>query len=385
MKYRQFGSTDLRVSEVCFGTMRFAAKEPGRDEKSLNGMHALEEALERGVNCVHSSYEYGTRWATGEVMARYPKRDEVHHVIKVNVPDWGEERFDKAAFRAQVEDALRDLHAERIAVVQHLQRGSAGPRAWPTRRRASRSGWPTFPSIVEPLGEVVEELTSEGKIGHLATFPYTVGYARAALETGLFEGVVAYFDLLETEMLDLFPELRRRGAGFIGIRPLMGGLLTDKRIDRAALPAGDRMNGPEWDRAYDQLEEAKRVLGEPDTSWTELALRFSLTPRRRQHGGEHQRRRAARAGARGVRRRVRGRPEPERAPPDHAALPRGVRRQSERLRTPDLLTHTVGGAVRHHLDESPVRSAGRSGCRCRPRCARSPARASTPRGTAGRW
>ncbi len=80
MRYRQFGKTDLRVSEVRFGTMRFAAKEPGRDEASLNGMRALEEALERGVNCVHSSYEYGTRWATGEVMARYSKRDEVHHV-----------------------------------------------------------------------------------------------------------------------------------------------------------------------------------------------------------------------------------------------------------------------------------------------------------------
>ncbi len=275
MEHRQFGSTDLRVSEVCFGTMRFAAKEPGRDERSLEGMRALEEALERGVDCVHSSYEYGTRWATGEVMARYPERDEVHHVIKVNVPDWGDERFDKAKFRAQVEDALRELHAERIAVVQHLQRGTLD-RAVAYQEAGEPQRLADLPRVVEPLGEVVDELKAEGKIGHLATFPYTVGYARAALETGLFEGVVAYFNLLETEMLDLFPELRRRGMGFIGIRPLMGGLLTDKRIDRDALPADDRMNGPEWDRPYDQLEQAKRVLGQPETSWTELALRLSL-------------------------------------------------------------------------------------------------------------
>lgn len=104
--------------------MRFAAKEPGRDEKSLNGIRAPEEALERGVNCVPSSYAYGTRWAAGEVLARSPKRDEVHHVIKVDVPDGGEERFDEAAFRAQVEDALRELHTERIAVAQHLQRST---------------------------------------------------------------------------------------------------------------------------------------------------------------------------------------------------------------------------------------------------------------------
>lgn len=275
MNYREFGTTGLRVSEVCFGTMRFAAKEPGRDERSELGKRALEEALERGVNFVHSSYEYGTRWATGEVMARHPKRDEVHHVIKVNVPDWGDARFDKDEFRTQIEDALRELHTDRIAVVQHLQRGDLD-RAVAYQESGEPKRLADLPEVVEPLGEVVEEMRAEGKIGHLATFPYTVGYAEAALESGLFEGVVAYFNFLETEMLEVFPEMRRRGAGFIGIRPLMAGLLTDRRVERDALPDDDRMRDPAWDRAYDQLAEARRVLGDGGASWTELALKLSL-------------------------------------------------------------------------------------------------------------
>jgi aryl-alcohol dehydrogenase-like predicted oxidoreductase len=103
-------------------------------------------------------------------------------------------------------------------------------------------------------------LRDEGVIGALTTFPYTVGYARAAIASGAFDGIVAYFNLLETEMVEVFDLMHERGMGFIGIRPLMGGLLTDARIDRSALPAGDRMLDPSWDRAYDQLAEARSVV-----------------------------------------------------------------------------------------------------------------------------
>ena len=32
MKHRKFGDTDLVVSEICFGPMRFAARAQGEDE-----------------------------------------------------------------------------------------------------------------------------------------------------------------------------------------------------------------------------------------------------------------------------------------------------------------------------------------------------------------
>ena len=69
MHYRKFGNTDLEVSEICFGPMRFAATEQGEDELSATG----KRALERGVNFIHSSYEYGTRWAVGQVLKNHPQ------------------------------------------------------------------------------------------------------------------------------------------------------------------------------------------------------------------------------------------------------------------------------------------------------------------------
>lgn len=278
MERRRFGNYDLEVPAICFGTMRFASKQRADDDASRAGKRALEAAIERGIDFVHSSYEYGTRWAVGDVLAHHPKRDQVRHAIKVNVPDWGVATFDRAAFRKQIEDALRELHADRIDLVQHLQRGNFD-KALGYDDRAEAGRVAAYADMVGPLADVVAELREEGLVGAVASFPYTVGYARAVIESGAFDGIVAYFNAIETEMAPLFPLLRERGLGFVGIRPLMGGLLTDRRINRSVLPEGDRMREPTWDRAYDQLAEVRQAVAatERPDSWTDFALRFSVS------------------------------------------------------------------------------------------------------------
>ena len=72
MKYRTLGGTDLKVSVICLGPMRAAAREPGNDEKSQAGERALRDALDAGVNFLHSSYEYGTRWMMGRALKDHP-------------------------------------------------------------------------------------------------------------------------------------------------------------------------------------------------------------------------------------------------------------------------------------------------------------------------
>lgn len=276
MKYRVFGNTGLEVSEICYGTMRYASKAGERDERSSEATRALEEAVDAGINFYHSSYEYGTRWLTGEVLGSHPKRHDIHHIIKVNCPDWGEDRFDPASFRKQIEDALRELNVDRIAIVQHLHRGTV-----PKKLGYCEEGEPQrvdeFDNVVGALSEEFEKLRDAGKVGFLTTFPYTVGYARRAIESKRFSGVVAFFNALETEMSDLFPEMQKNGLGFIGIRPFAAGLLTDRRISRENLPGDDRMIDSQWDRLYDQLGELRSKMGTEPLSWTHFAIQFSLS------------------------------------------------------------------------------------------------------------
>ncbi len=276
MQYRQFGSSDLQLSGVCYGTMRYAPKDGSFDDVARAGKRALEAAIDRGINCIHSSYEYRTRWLTGRVLRDHPGRSGLHHIIKVNAPDFGEERFDRSEFRRQVEEALRDLHADRIAVVQHLQRG-AYDKGIGYSEESEPIRLAEFDRTVSELAAVSEELRREGKIGHVVSFPYTMGYARKIPGSSAFDGIAAFFNPLETEMMELFPALRETGKGFIAIRPLLAGLLTDRRHDPDSLPPDDRLAGPEWKRLYDQLTELKGKLQHPVESWTSFSLRFTLS------------------------------------------------------------------------------------------------------------
>ncbi len=268
MKYRKFGNTDLEVSEICFGPMRFSAKEPGRDGKSRTGQQALQRALERGLNFIHSSYEYGTRWAIGQVLKDHPRRHDLHHIIKVPVPDFEDDGiFSANKFRLRVEEALRDLHTDHIAVLQHLQR--ARPNEDDVRIA-------NIPVVHEQLVETFEKLRDEGKVGYLTTFPYTHSFGAEALKTGDFSGMVGYYNLIEMEMAEFFPQMEAQGQGFFCIRPFMAGLLTDLRADRSQLPAGDRFQDDRWLTAYKRLDTLRPILGDAVDSWTVFAIKFAL-------------------------------------------------------------------------------------------------------------
>lgn len=275
MKQRTFGNTGLSFSEVCFGTWRFADPGGNPDSRSEAGETALRNALDAGINCIHSSGEYGTRWLTGSVLKDHPQRANVHHIIKVNEPDFGDEGFSAARFRTKVEMALRELHTDRIAVVQHLQRGSAA-KAGIYEGGDDPVRIAEFNRDREEMARAVHQLRRAGTVESFASFPYTVPFARHAIASGLYDGLVIYLNVLETEWLDLFPDMQRRGMGVIGIRPLCAGLLTDKRVDRTSLPADDRLAGPEWDAKYEQLSMLREHLSGDPASWSHYAVGMAL-------------------------------------------------------------------------------------------------------------
>lgn len=277
MNYRRLSGTDYQISELCFGTMRYADKSGIEDERSRMGACALEEAIDRGVNFIHSSYEYRTRWLTGKVLKQHPKRHELHHIIKVNTPDWDDSAFSAASFRRQVEEALSDLGTERIAVVQHLQRGVPRPEIMSAASDVHRLE--QFDAVSGELLEIAEKMRGEGKIEKLMSFPYTPAYAKRALEAEVFDGLVAYFNPLETEMFEFFGRLYELNKDFISIRPLCGGILSDRRAARESLPEDDRMRASEYDEFYRRLASLRAAVGEPAMPWEQYAFRFSLAHR----------------------------------------------------------------------------------------------------------
>lgn len=290
MRYRQFGNTDLELSELCFGAMRFTSTAghvtlPGErshaeaERQNREGRRALEAALSAGINCIHSSGDYGTRWMLSEILAEHPKRNDIHHVIKMTTPDYEEGHVDPQVLRDDVEEALRDLHTDRIAIVQHLQRGPHVPKVEAYATDGDTRRIAALPEIIEPLLDTFDALKREGKVGHLITFPHTMGYAQAALNTDAYAGVAHFFNVIEPEALPILDRLEQEGRGFLAIRPLLQGMLTDKRVQREGLPADDLKHSAGWDSRYALLDKIRAHIGEPDGGWTDFALKFALAHR----------------------------------------------------------------------------------------------------------
>jgi len=271
MDYRRIGGTDLDVSVLCFGPMRAAAKDGADTEASRDGARALEAALALGVNFLHSSYEYGTRWMMTDVLRDHPKRHDIHHVIKVPVPDWDDDSaFSEAKFRKRVEDALKELATERIAVLQWM---------WRTRPHDDAHALPVLANVADDLTAAFERLRDEGKAGTLMTMPYTVPTARAALDTGRFAGLVGYYNAIEMEMSEFFDELEANDRSYLCIRPLYQSILTDRRKSWDEVPEDHYLQRTrkENPNAFRQRQAvADTFADEIDGSMMRFALRFPL-------------------------------------------------------------------------------------------------------------
>ena len=271
MQYRRLAGTDLDVSVLCFGPTRTGSADPGDDARNRAGERAFLAALDAGMNFVHSSYEYrrGSMATIGSVLKSHPKRKDIHHVVKVPVPDFEDNgTFSEAKFRLRVEEALQLFGADRIAVLQWM---------WRSTPNDNDRRLPMLPKVIDDVSAVFEKMRSEGKVGYLMTFPYTIEAGKAALALNRFCGLIGYFNLLTLELSDILPELEKRGQGFIALRPLYEGLLTDKRRSLASLSADDRLHAREIHELYELREIVARTFAdEIGDSMTRFALQFPL-------------------------------------------------------------------------------------------------------------
>jgi aryl-alcohol dehydrogenase-like predicted oxidoreductase len=288
MKYREFGNTGLSVSEIGMGTMRLTAdaahmpqqlKSSGSAADLINAeaRKVLETALDAGVNCFHSSQDYGTWWLLGEVLSTRPERNDIHHVIKVTSPDYDESSFDPELVRNSVELALTALHTERISFVQHLHRG---PQVSPSEAYSQEGDFRRIARLMESEAEIQEtfdDLKQQGKIGAVVAFPHTMGFLETSLETNIYTGVVHFLNLIETEIVPLLLRMESESMGFFALRPLLQGMLNENRLERANLDRSDPATLPIWDSRYAVLDKVLGAIDRDDSTLSSFALRFALS------------------------------------------------------------------------------------------------------------
>ena len=267
MKTTLLGTSDLRVSNVCLGTMTFGEQNTEADAHSQ-----LDYAIERGVNFIDTAEMYpvmpraetqgSTERFIGSWLKKTGKRNDVVLATKAAGPNpalhWvrgGKQNLDAANLQAAVETSLRRLQTDRIDLYQ---------LHWPSRNLPI-FGATQFDPKNERSSVAIEEtlaalgkLVDAGKIGHIGVSNESswgvCEFTRQAEAKGLprIATIQNLYNLtargFETSLLD--ETCYRENVGLLAYSPLAFGQLSGKYIDNPKAHGRLTIFPPTWSPRY---------------------------------------------------------------------------------------------------------------------------------------
>ncbi|GAE24529.1 reductase [Halalkalibacter wakoensis JCM 9140] len=273
MNYRQLGDTELKVSELSFGTWAIGGSWGTSDDKEA--ILGLEKAMAAGVNFFDTADVYGDGHAEkllGE--ATKGKEDDIHIATKFcragDIHDL--KTYSAESVRAYCEASLKRLQRERIDLFQiHC---------------------PPF-EILKDGGvfEVLDQLQQEGKIRYYGVSVETVEEGLYCLNNPNVKALQVIFNMLRQKPLDaLFPLAQEKGVGILARVPLASGLLTGKFTKEDSFASDDHRNfnrngdafnvgetfgGLEFQKGV-ELSQKLKWIEEGRGNMTRAALRYIL-------------------------------------------------------------------------------------------------------------
>ena len=272
MRYREFGRTRWKVSELGYGMWGMAGWSGSNDKQSLE---SLQLAVDSGCNFFDTAWAYGDGHSERLLaqLLRDNRGRKLYAATKVPPKNriWPTERgfllddvFPPEYIREYCERSLENLGVGKIDLLQfHVWED-----AWATDERWQR---------------VVRDLKSEGLIdaAGVSINRWEPWNAIATLRTGLIDAVQVIYNIFDQSPEDeLFPVCRELDVGVIARVPFDEGSLTGTLRRDSRWPRGDYRAtyfgaenlGPTMDRV-----EALQALLPSDMPLAELALRFILS------------------------------------------------------------------------------------------------------------
>jgi len=234
MEYRTIGSTGIRVSTHCLGTMMFGEWGNRDHDDCARVIHA---ALDGGINFVDTADVYSAG-ESEEIVGKALKgrRDEVVLATKVHGAmgsDQNERGNSRLWITREVESSLRRLGTDHIDLYQMHE-------------------WDGQTPLEETLS-ALDALVQAGKVRYIGASNYAAWHLMKALgiseRTGLprFASQQIYYSLQARDAeTELVPVSIDQGLGILVWSPLAGGLLSGKYRRGVDAPAGSR-HLSEWD------------------------------------------------------------------------------------------------------------------------------------------
>ncbi|MEJ7863440.1 MAG: aldo/keto reductase family protein [Pyrinomonadaceae bacterium] len=272
MKYRQLGSSDLRVSEISLGS--WLTYSGGVERKAAEA--CVQKAFDVGINFIDTANIYGKGAAEtflGEVLQDRP-RDSYILATKLYFPmtedDFG---LSRVQIHKQLNDSLKRLKTDYVDLYQCHRYDEDTP--------------------LEETMIALTEVVQEGKARYIGFSEWSAEQIKAAVEmTGMEKFVSSqpqYSMLWREPEAEVFPVCASNGIGQIVWSPLAQGVLTGKYKAGSPVPKDSRAASDEMnvfigrllsDEILTAVEKIKPIARAENLSMAQLALAWILRDER---------------------------------------------------------------------------------------------------------
>ncbi len=246
MRFRQLGSSDLEVSEICLGSWLTFGVGIDRDRAQA----CVDRAFDVGINFIDTANVYGKGAAEeflGEALADRP-RDSYILATKLYFPMTDEDRgLSRAQVEKQIDASLKRLRVEYVDLYQCHRY-----------------------DVDTPLEETMEALTEvvrSGKARYLGFSEWKADQIQAALDLPGVEKFVSsqpqYSMLARNPEAEVIPLCAANGISQIVFSPLGQGVLTGKYRPGKAPPPDSRATSDEMNWAMGRFL-TEEVIGAVD-------------------------------------------------------------------------------------------------------------------------
>ncbi len=279
MKYNTLGPTGLLVSEICLGTMTFAAGEgmwkviSGVDQNLADEI--LKRSFDAGVNFVDTADVY-TNGESEKTLANaisnvgIPRKDLV--IATKVFGRTGKGRNDVGASRGHimdgVEQSLKRLQTDYIDLYQIHAADTLTP--------------------VEETLRALDTLVSQGKVRYVGCSNWAAWQLMKALgiseakNLAKLDTLQAYYSIAGRDLeREVVPLLKDQGTGLLVWSPLAGGLLSGKYSRENQKPADSRRSSFDFpivdkERTWRILDVLRPIAKSHNTSVATIALAWVL-------------------------------------------------------------------------------------------------------------
>ena len=274
MKYRKFGRTGWKLSEVGFGAWAIGGSWGSVDDKE--SMATLHKAVDLGINFFDTADVYGNGHSERLIAQLRRERANDHIVVATKtgrrLPAQTTEGYTKQNLQEWMDRSRSNLGCDTLDIVQ---------------LHCPPTDLYYMPQIFDLLDDFVER--------HVIRF-YGVSVERVeqglkAIEYPNVQSVQIVFNIFRQRPMELFFEQAiRREVGILARVPLASGLLTGKLHADSSFESDDHRNFNRMGEHFDQGEtfsgvdfslallavEKLRSLLPPDFSMSQLALKWIL-------------------------------------------------------------------------------------------------------------